>query len=178
MQNRAKGHEKLLKAAMGGEAGAMSHLGAALYNSGEKVQAASWLHKGIQLNHEPSIKLMAEFGLHHIEDAPEGEIMAAAKAKLEEDKEARKQAKLKAEQEEEEKAERLAAGEPEPEPQPEPEPEPEPEPADDYYAAAEQPAADDEEDGDEEGEPTARGRPRQETAPYPFHEIQVRKRSF
>jgi hypothetical protein len=169
MQNRAKGHEKLLKAAMGGEAGAMSHLGAALYNSGEKVQAASWLHKGIQLNHEPSIKLMAEFGLHHIEDAPEGEIMAAAKAKLEEDKEARKQAKLKAEQEEEEKAERLAAGEPEPEPQPEPEPEPEPEPADDYYAAAEQPAADDEEDGDEDGD---------EAAPYPFHEIQVRKRSF
>ena len=42
---QSAGHHKLLEVAMDGDAGAMAQLGASLYDRGDKIQAASWLHK-------------------------------------------------------------------------------------------------------------------------------------
>ena len=65
-QNRAAGQKKLLEVAMNGNPGAMTQLGAALYERGDKVQAASWLHKGATMEYAPSIQLMERLGLTHI----------------------------------------------------------------------------------------------------------------
>ena len=55
---------------MDGDVGAMAQLGAALYERGDKIQAASWLHKGAVMDHTPSKQLMERFGLTHIGMCP------------------------------------------------------------------------------------------------------------
>ena len=149
-QNRKQAHEEFLAAALTGDAGAACHLGAMLYEGGNTSEGATWLRKAAKLEHAPSIQLLDQWGLDHIDDAPEGEIMAAAKVKLEQDLEERALAKVQKEEDnarrENELAHKLANPDPEPvpinitfgqdddddddedEPQYQPEPEPEPEP--------------------------------------------------
>ena len=110
-QNRAAGFQRLHEVAMDGHVGAITHLGAALHERGDRAQAAAWLHRGVSMDHSPAKALMDRLGLSHIEDAPEGELMAAARTKLEEDLAARTQAKLDAEQAAKEKAAREARDE-------------------------------------------------------------------
>lgn len=70
LSNRDLGQRKLLEAANAGHAGAMTQLGAALYDRGDNTAAASWLHRGVSMDYSPSKELMEKLGLVHVGTFP------------------------------------------------------------------------------------------------------------